>query len=122
MADSHLLAWLRLARLPSIGPILAKRLLDSLGSPEAILSAHPVTLAAIEGIGTHRANQIVTHSAATEKDACEELARTRENDVMIIPQDDPRYPPALKTIVDPPLFLYVRGELLPGDAVAVGIV
>jgi DNA processing protein len=102
--------------------VLIRRLLESLGSPEAILSAHPAMLGAVEGIGTHRANQIVTHAANTEKPAREELALAQENGVTVVAQDDPRYPPALKTIADPPLVLYVRGELVERDAVAVGIV
>ncbi len=36
--------------------------------------------------------------------------------------EDDRYPPALKTIHDSPLVLYVRGAILPGDAVAIGMV
>ena len=120
--SDHLISWLRLARLPGVGPVLIRRLLEALGSPEAILAAHPAGLAAVEGIGTHRANQIVTHSARTEKPAREELALAQENGVTVVAQDDPRYPPALKTITDPPLVLYVRGELVERDAVAVGIV
>jgi DNA processing protein len=40
----------------------------------------------------------------------------------LLPLGDPRYPPGLKTIVDPPIVLYVRGEILPDDAVAIGMV
>ncbi|HUO08916.1 MAG TPA: DNA-processing protein DprA [Phycisphaerae bacterium] len=121
MSD-HLLSWLRLARLPGIGPVLIKRLLDALLTPEAILNAHPASLASIDGIGTHRANQIVTHAAATEKTARDELNRAQENRITILTQSDPRYPPALKTIPDPPILLYARGELLAADALAIGIV
>ena len=121
MSD-HLVAWLRLARLPSVGPVLIKRLLEALHTPEAILNAHPASLAAVEGIGTHRANQIVTHAPATEKAAREELNRAQENSIGIVTQSDLRYPPALKTITDPPIVLYTRGELATGDALAIGIV
>ena len=120
--SEHLLCWLRLARLPGVGPVLIKRLLEALGSPKAILDAHPASLAKVEGIGTHRANQIVAHAARTEKPAREELALAQENGVTVLAQDDPRYPPALGTITDPPLLLYMRGELVERDAVAVGIV
>jgi DNA processing protein len=120
--SDHLIAWLRLARLPGVGPVLIRRLLDALGSPEAILDAHPPILASVEGIGTHRASQIVAHAARTEKPARDELALAQEHGVTVVAQDDPRYPPALKTITDPPLVLYVRGELIERDAVAIGIV
>ena len=122
MSDLSVISWLRLARLPGVGPVLIKRLLDVLGSPEAILAAHPATLAGVEGIGSIRANQIVSHAAQTEKPAIEEFQKTRDRGITLLPQCDAAYPPALKTITDPPLLLYVRGKLLPADAVAVGIV
>ncbi len=116
------LAFLRLARLRGVGPVLVKRLLEALGSAEAILTAHPSTLAAIDGIGTIKANQVVSSAAETEAPAREELARARNEGFTLLTCLDPRYPPGLKTIADPPLVLYVRGELQPADAVAVGIV
>ncbi|MGN6371170.1 MAG: DNA-processing protein DprA [Phycisphaerae bacterium] len=120
--SEHLIAWLRLSRLPGVGPVLIKRLLEALGSPEGILEAHPAGLASVEGIGTFRANQIMAGRGASEKWAREELQRAQEHGVTVVAGDDPRYPPALKTIPDPPVVLYVRGELVERDAVAVGIV
>jgi DNA processing protein len=116
------LNYMRMSRLRGVGPILAKRLLEALGSPEAILAAHPANLAAIEGIGTVKANQIVTSAPETLATARDELARARQHGITLMALDDDRYPPALKTIVDPPTVLYVRGEILPQDAVAVGMV
>ncbi len=120
--DDVALDFLRLARLRGVGPVLVKRLLASLGSPQAILTAHPANLAAVEGIGTIKANQIVTSAAATEKEAAEELQRIYAAGFTLLTLVDPLYPPALKTITDPPLVLYVRGELLASDALAIGIV
>lgn len=40
----------------------------------------------------------------------------------IIRRGDPEYPPALAQIFDPPAALYMRGTLVPQDAVAVAIV
>ncbi len=122
MSDHSVISWLRLAQLPGVGPVLIKRLLDALGSPDAILNAHPAKLAAVEGIGTVRANQIVTHSGQTEKTAMEEFQKARDRGITLLAQCDAAYPPALKTITDPPLLLYLRGKLLPADALAVGIV
>ena len=114
--------WLRLARLRGVGPVLVKRLLDALGSPEAILQAHPGRLAAVEGIGTVRANQIVTSAPETLAEAKQELEQAQQHGVTVLPFGDPHYPPALKTILDPPLVLFVRGQLQATDAVAIGIV
>lgn len=120
--ENAVLDWLRLTRLRGIGPVLCKRLLEALGSPEAILQAHPGRLAAVEGIGTIRANQIVTSAPETFAAAQEELEKAHKHAITLLPFSDPRYPPALKTIPDPPLVLYLRGDLQPADAVAIGIV
>ena len=69
-----------------------------------------------------KANQIVTSAPETLGAARDELARAREHGFTLLALDDDRYPPALKTIVDPPTVLYVRGEILPEDAVAIGMV
>lgn len=118
----HHLAYLRLTRLKGVGPILLKRLLEALGSPEAILNAHPATLAAVEGIGTIKANQIVSSVAASLAPAQEELARIADQQISLLTLDDDRYPPGLKSIHDPPMVLYIKGHLQPHDAVAIGIV
>ena len=122
MLNDPRLAWLRLALLPGVGPILIKRLLAALHSPEAILTAHPASLSAIEGIGTYRANQIVTGAAGTEGPACEELERLDADGLTLLTPDDALFPPGLKNIPDPPVCLYMRGRMEPTDAVAVGIV
>src|SRR4051794_32310016 len=113
---------MRLTRLRGIGPVLAKRLLEALGSPEAILAAHPANLAAIEGIGTIKANQIITSAPEMLGAAREELARVRQHGFTLLAFDDDRYPPALKTIADPPMVLYLRGTIEPQDTVAIGMV
>ena len=42
--------------------------------------------------------------------------------VKIITQDDPAYPVNLKNIFDPPLVLFLRGEILPEDDLSIAIV
>jgi DNA processing protein len=122
-ADTQrLLNWLRLTRLRGVGPVLIKRLLGALGSPEAILGAHPANLAAVDGIGTIKANQIVTSAPGTLEEAKRELEQVVKEGFTLLPLDDAHYPPGLKTMADPPLVLYVRGAIVPQDAVAVGMV
>lgn len=116
------LPWLRLARLSGIGPVLIKRLLNHFHSANAILTAHPASLSAIEGIGTYRANQILSSLNHTLAPAQEELQRIDEDEITLLTPDDPRWPPGFRNIPDPPVVLYVRGEIQPEDAVAVGIV
>ncbi len=120
--QSRLISWLRLTRLRGVGPVLVKRLLEKLGSPEGILTAHPGVLAGVEGIGTIKANQVVTSAPETLAEATAEFSRVMESGYTLLTLDDGRYPPGLKPIGDPPIVLYVRGEIQPGDAVAVGMV
>lgn len=49
----------------------------------------------------------------------QELTTAREADVAIIIADDAAYPPALKNTADPPLFLYVKGDLRQEDGIAI---
>ena len=116
------LPWLRLARLPGVGPVLVKRLLEYFHTPETILTAHPSSLAAVEDIGAIRANKIVANAAATQKAAEEELAKIDADEITLLTPDHPDFPPGLKNIHDPPIVLYVRGQILPHDALALGIV
>ena len=116
----RLIAWLRLARIPAIGPVLVKRALAALGTPERVLTASPALLAAIEGIGTHRANAF--RQAMSEADAVEELEQATRHGVAMLCPDHANWPPGLRNMPDPPVVLFVRGELLAQDAVALGIV
>jgi len=116
----RLLAWLRLARIPNIGPVLVKRALTALGTPERVLAAAPAVLSAIEGIGTHRAQAFGQALGADA--AAQEIATAAEHGIVVLCPDHPNWPPGLRNIPDPPIVLFVRGHLDAQDAVAVGIV
>jgi DNA processing protein len=118
--EERIIAWLRLARVPNIGPVLVKRAVAALGSPEAVLAAHPPVLAAIEGIGTMRAQAFV--GALSRDEARRELDTVRGHGLELLCRDDPRWPAGLKAIDDPPIVLYLRGTLIAQDNLAVGIV
>ena len=49
----------------------------------------------------------------------QELAKAQEAGIAIIIADDAAYPAALKNTPDPPLFLYVKGDLHQGDGIAI---
>lgn len=122
MDEGQVLAWLRLARLPGVGPVLARRLLGALGSPGAVLEADPSRLASVEGIGTKTASMIRAGVAGTLEEAKRELELARGAGVTLLTLEDPAYPQALASIHDPPLVLYVRGTLERRDKAAIGIV
>jgi len=110
--------WLALSMTPGLGPTRARRLVEFFGSAAAVLKA---TLTELEATGVLA---VSAQSLATGKSAelaREELAKAAEGGAAIIVQDDPRYPARLKEIYDPPLALYVRGNVdilsQPGIAV-----
>jgi DNA processing protein len=120
VTPDRLLAWMRLARVPGFGPVLVKRVVEALGSPEAALGAPAARLAEIEGIGRQRAEAF---ARGVPVDLVQrELDAATKKGVRILCADDPDWPPGLRRVPDPPIVLYLRGNLEPTDAIAVGIV
>lgn len=117
---THLEACLALNLISGMGPVRMRRLLEVLGTPENILRASTDRLQAAEGIGPELARRI----AGWEKDVDlpAEIVRMEEAGVHAITPEDDVYPRLLKEIYDPPIVLYVWGELTARDARAVGIV
>lgn len=113
-------AWIALNLIPQVGPVRVKRLLARMGSPERILSARTSELLEAEGIGRTQADLITGWES--QVDLAQELRKIQERGLTILTQDDELYPALLKTIHDPPLVLYVWGEVTPKDHHAIGVV
>lgn len=118
--DEALRNALRLTLTPGVGPRLWRRLVDRFGSPEAAFQAAPSELRDVEGVGTKVAQAVAR--AAEQVDVDAELACCREHGVSLRVSGRPDYPDLLQQIYDPPPVLYVRGNLLPQDGLAVAIV
>jgi DNA processing protein len=103
-----------------IGPALIRVLLRRFGSATAVLDAVPSRLRDVPGIGPKLASRLM--AARREHDAAAELARCQQANVCIVCEGDAAFPAALRTIPTPPAFLYLRGELLPRDALAIAVV
>lgn len=122
VSDERLLSWLRLVAVPMFGPVLIRRAVEALGSPEAVLQADAVRLAMVEGIGPQRAESFACAVAGTLEQARRDLDEARMRHIQILCRDHAGWPPGLRNIHDPPVVLYVRGRLAARDAVAIGIV
>ncbi|MCX8144770.1 MAG: DNA-processing protein DprA [Azovibrio sp.] len=113
-------AWLRLTLIPGLGPRSQRRLLLACGSPEAVFAAPAATWQATIG-----AKAEALYAAATQSElepAIEAaLAWAAQPGQHILTLADPRYPAPLLEIADPPVLLYVRGDVgllaRPGIAV-----
>jgi DNA processing protein len=112
--------WLKLIRADEVGPVTFARLLKYFGSVDAALGASVGGLTKVEGIGSMTAERI---AASRDKfDAHAELELAAKLGVWLVHIEDPRYPPVLKQIYDPPPVLYVKGTLCREDNLAVAIV
>ncbi len=115
MADS-----VRLSMISGVGPRLRKALLEEFGTASAVLAAAPSDLRRVQGIGAELTRRIAV--ARTEIDVQAELALCAANKIAILTDQDPAYPRVLREIHDPPGILFMRGEILPADAIAIAIV
>lgn len=113
-------ALIALNMLPKIGPVRVRHLMDALGSAEAILSADTHRLQSVSGIGPETA--LVIRGWESRIDLSAELHDASQRGVRIITQGDPHYPETLKQSYDPPLVLYVWGDVKEEDRHALGIV
>src|SRR6266436_316134 len=111
---SYLLA---LALTPGLGPTRVRKLVEHFGSAERVLHA---SLTELEATGMP---VVSAQSLATGKSmelAQQEIAKAVECGARIVALDDSAYPARLKEIYDPPVVLFVRGnvEVLSSPGIA----
>jgi DNA processing protein len=112
---------LRVVLASGIGPVTYSRFLESIGGPDRIVRASTVELASCDGIGRSRAESI--RRAIDEVDpAAERTAMAEQGVRMIVRGVDDDFPPLLASIYDPPVALWLQGELREDDRLAVAIV
>ncbi|MBP5319788.1 MAG: DNA-processing protein DprA [Kiritimatiellae bacterium] len=113
-------ALVALNMVTGMGAITAKRLLERMGSFAAALQATEAELAGVPTLGAIKARQFA--EAFRSVNPASEMARAERLRVRLLTWLDPDYPQALKTIADPPLVLYLRGETAALNNVGVAIV
>lgn len=105
---NDLLYQLALTRVPLIGPIHAKLLVEHFGTAQAIFKASAVQLGKIEGIGKARAAAI---RSFTDFDAAEaEISFIEQYKIRPLFLTDRDYPQRLLHCCDAPSLLFYRGE------------
>ncbi len=110
MAPDELAGWLRLLGTPGVGPETARKLLAAFGPPEAVFAQAPAALAAVVGPKLQQALCTPPEGLA-EALATTSAWLTSSDDRHILTLGDPRFPPELLQMADPPLLLYVTGQL-----------
>ena len=110
--------WLCLALTPGVGTARFIRLLARFGTPGRVLGASQRELGDV--VGMSLATRIRQHAGAGDLELQEGCMDAYG--VTLLTMDDPTYPAQLAEIYDPPLLLYLRGELREADQYAVAIV
>ena len=113
-------ASIALNMVPGVGPVRLRRLLEVLKTPEQVLAARESQLRGVEGVGAEVAAAIAHWQDKVDLGA--ELDRIRDFGAKVITMEAPEYPRMLREISNPPIVLYVWGELTERDHLALGVV
>lgn len=109
MSDQEKIYLLALHRLSQIGDATAKKLIEILGSAEAIFKEKTHNLEKINGLGTKR---IYSLKKEFDLDSAErELKFIDENNIELLYFKDRNYPEKLKHCLDGPLVLFQKGNI-----------
>jgi DNA processing protein len=112
------LHWLALKLIPGLGTRIAGKLIERFRTPMAVFRASRTEL---EGAGASGAVAQSIASGCTFDDAVAQQERMQQTGTTSVAITDPRYPPLLREIYDPPVLLFARGriELLQSLAIAI---
>ncbi|MDD5559577.1 DNA-processing protein DprA [Candidatus Methylomirabilis sp.] len=113
-------AWLALGLIPDVGAATFHRLVQALGSAEAVLGAKAEALEQVPGISQQIARAVARFPWRDALDR--ELRVIETRGLGLVRFGDERYPELLAAIYSPPPVLYLRGTIQPKDRVAVAIV
>ncbi|MBF0358631.1 MAG: DNA-protecting protein DprA [Magnetococcales bacterium] len=103
--------WLRLIRLPGLGPVAIGRLLQHFGKPESILEAEKSSLNQVPGISQAMVASLQGFREMIPKDPItNQLDQLANFGGRAIIRGDAEYPQILTEIHDPPPVLFILGD------------
>jgi len=112
--------WLKLVSIKGIGQGKIRRLLKVFHSPQKIFEANKHQLSDLTFLSKNAVNEI--SKSENEEFVENQLKLLERYNVRLISITDEEYPDLLKFIYDPPILLYIKGEILPRDSRAIAIV
>ena len=113
------LQWLALRLVPGLGTRHANRLIERFRSVMAVFRA---TRTELEGVGLSPSVARSIASGVTFDEAAEQQQTLLNCGADLVTLTDPRYPPLLREIFDPPIILFARGQLELLQTVMLGVV
>lgn len=112
--------WIWLSLIKNLGSKRKLKLLELYRTPKEIYKLTKEELININGIGEAIANDIII--SKNEKILNYHIKYMKENNIKIININEREYPQALKKIYDPPISLYVKGNIEKLNNKNIGIV
>lgn len=123
MDREEVAAWLRLLETPHVGRESARRLLASFGSPEAAISAPTAARREVVTAEVAKALEQPPENLPALLDATWQwLTDDSTGPRHLLTLGDARYPDRLLQSADPPLLLYVQGDIALLNAHSIGVV
>jgi DNA processing protein len=119
LSDENTQFWLGLTKLEGLGVRGAHRLVEHFGSPQA---AYMASLTELESCGIPARVAQSIFAQAGLKEAARDLEASAKAACQVVAYSSDDYPPRLKQIADPPLVLYVRGDVKVLSRYALAIV
>lgn len=99
--------WLALYRVPGVGPVHFSRLLAHFGSPRAVLAANRFTF---QELGLKNDALLKDLQNPDWQSVEQDLRWLEQPGHSLLTLQDPRYPPRLREIHDPPPLLFIEGN------------
>lgn len=112
--------WIALSMVNGVGIVLTRNLLAEFGNVEEIFNASKKKLAQVEGIGDKNAKAIKSFNDWEKVD--KELEKIEKWGIKLLPLNDSEYPGSLLETYTPPQLLYMKGDILDRDKLAIAIV
>jgi DNA processing protein len=116
---SNAIYWLALTLTPGLGPTRGRKLAEHFEKIDDVFHASLTELEALN-LQAQSAQHIALGKSLDM--AHEEFARAAASSVSIICRDDPEWPQRLSEIYDPPLVLFVRGNVAALSTPGLGVV
>ncbi|MBF0541304.1 MAG: DNA-protecting protein DprA [Nitrospirae bacterium] len=118
--DNDLRSLIAFNLIDDIGAQTIRKLLDHFINPSEIFKSGLSGLMEVNGIGRHRAEHIVSFTQWDKVDKI--IEKIYKFNMKIITYRDDTYPELLKQIHDPPVLLFIKGELVSSDKMAIAVV
>jgi DNA processing protein len=119
-AQSQYAPWIALSQVKGLGGASLKKLAAHFADPSQVFSTSAAELEQVHGLDRAVIESVVNFSGW--QDVEKELRRADDAGVTIVPFTDANYPARLRMIADPPVLLYVKGQISADDEKAVAVV